>query len=51
MFKGAILYKDGSKYEGEVKNTKLKEGKGKTFNTDGSLHFDGINFHLINFYF
>jgi hypothetical protein len=39
MTNGIIKYKDGSKYEGFVKNTKIKHGQGKMYNPDGTIRF------------
>ena len=39
---GTIFYADKSRYEGEIKNSKLRHGKGKLFNAFGELIFEGV---------
>eukprot|EP00825_Cyclidium_porcatum_P045940 TRINITY_DN710_c0_g2_i2.p1 TRINITY_DN710_c0_g2~~TRINITY_DN710_c0_g2_i2.p1 ORF type:complete len:803 (-),score=190.89 TRINITY_DN710_c0_g2_i2:247-2655(-) len=41
MVEGSIVYKDGSKYEGQTKNTKFREGKGIMYDKQNQIQFSG----------
>ena len=38
---GQIRYANGTRYEGEVKETKYRDGQGKLFDQNNKIIFDG----------
>ena len=41
MVEGVIVYKDQKRYEGQIKETKKRHGKGKMYDEKGHVTFEG----------
>lgn len=42
MIEGEIIYLDGTRYQGQVLNTKIKDGEGAMLGPDGTVLFKGM---------